>query len=108
MAVVLGAALETALEKNFRIPSLFSDSGLVSSSDGGADESSEDSSDDMTLLRWWLRVCGLRLGERLTKVERLGWVNGPVFRIRLAYGRRSRSSSTLQYRIQELGRIHDV
>jgi hypothetical protein len=43
----------TAFEKNFKIPSFFTNSRLLSSSDG-TDESSEDSSDDMVVA--WLLV----------------------------------------------------
>jgi hypothetical protein len=64
-------AAGTAFEKNRKMPSFFTKSRLLSSSDG-TDESSEDSSEDMALL--WLLVEGfvcLKLGN-LDEVSREG------------------------------------
>lgn len=64
-AVVVG----TTFEKNFKMPSFFLISRLLSSSDGGG-ESSEDSSDDMlSLCDCWLRIWLIRLGRDEVRCE---------------------------------------
>ena len=74
----------TAFEKNFKIPSFFTISKLLSSSDG-TDESSEDSSDDIVVV--WLLVDVL-VSELRTKMKSDANYGSSKLAVRLGHFRR--------------------